>query len=81
MPDSNDQIVQQARQHLREQIDKCSRRAAQKIAAKFDREGSDRISFCQACGNVFAPTPFQKQRVQRGPANGTSNSPDRTDSS
>jgi homoserine kinase len=34
MPESNDQIVQQARQHLREQITKCSQRAAQKIAAK-----------------------------------------------
>jgi len=35
MPESSDHIVQQARQHLREQIDKCSRRAGQKIAAKF----------------------------------------------
>lgn len=32
---TNDQVIQRARQHLHEQIEKCARRAAQKIVAKF----------------------------------------------
>jgi len=31
----------------------------------------DRIFFCRACGNVFAPSPAEKERIQRGLANGT----------
>jgi hypothetical protein len=31
----------------------------------FDSEGSDRIYFCQACGNIFAPTPAEKEQIQR----------------
>ena len=34
MPESSDQVVQHARDRLREQIEKCSQRAAQKIAAR-----------------------------------------------
>jgi len=56
-------------------------RASPTLYQMFDPEGCDRIFICQACGNVFAPTPFEKQRIQRSPANGASNSPDRTDSS
>jgi hypothetical protein len=34
MPESNDQLVQQARERMQEQIYRCSQRAAQKIAAR-----------------------------------------------
>jgi hypothetical protein len=34
LPEGNDQLVQQARERMREQIEKCSQRAAQKIAAR-----------------------------------------------
>jgi len=34
MPESNDQLVQQARERLQEQIYRCSQRAAEKIAAR-----------------------------------------------
>ena len=34
MPESNDQVVEQARDRMREQIEKCAGRAAQKIAEK-----------------------------------------------
>lgn len=37
----------------------------------FDPDGSDRIFFCRACGNIFAPIPVEKQRIQRGLASGT----------
>jgi hypothetical protein len=37
----------------------------------FDPDGSDRIFLCKACGNVFVPTPAEKERIQRGLANGT----------
>jgi hypothetical protein len=36
----------------------------------FDPDGSDRIFFCQACGNVFAPTPAEKEQIQRKLAHG-----------
>lgn len=35
MPQANDQLVQQAKQRMREQIEKCAQRAAQKIVSKF----------------------------------------------
>jgi hypothetical protein len=31
----------------------------------FDPNGADRIFFCHACGNVFAPTPAEKETIQR----------------
>jgi hypothetical protein len=34
MPETNDQLVQQTRERMRDQIEKCSQRAAQKIAAR-----------------------------------------------
>jgi hypothetical protein len=37
----------------------------------FDPDGSDRIFFCEACGNIFPPTPAEKQNIQRGLAQGT----------
>ena len=37
----------------------------------FDPDGSDRIFLCKACGNMFAPTPAEKERIQRGLAQGT----------
>jgi len=37
----------------------------------FDPDGSDRIFFCQACKNVFAPTPAEREQIQKGLAEGT----------
>ena len=37
----------------------------------FDPTGSDRIFFCKACGNAFAPTPAEKEKIERGLASGT----------
>jgi len=34
-------------------------------------DGTDQIFFCRACGNVFAPTPAEKEKIQRGLAQGT----------
>ena len=34
MPETNDQVVQQAREAMREQILRCSQKAAEKIAAR-----------------------------------------------
>jgi hypothetical protein len=34
MPEINDQVVQAAKERLREQIERCSHHAAQKIAAR-----------------------------------------------
>jgi hypothetical protein len=36
----------------------------------FDPDGSDRIFLCETCGNVFAPTPAEKEKIQRGLAQG-----------
>jgi hypothetical protein len=35
-----------------------------------DPDGSDRIFFCKACENVFAPSPAEKENIQRGLASG-----------
>src|SRR5215472_725534 len=34
-------------------------------AIMFDPNGTDRIFFWHACGNVFAPTPAEKETIQR----------------
>jgi hypothetical protein len=37
----------------------------------FDPNRSDRIFFCRACGNVFAPTAAKKEQIQTKLAYGT----------
>ena len=37
----------------------------------FGPDGSDRIFFCKACGNVLATTPAEKERIQLGLAQGS----------
>jgi hypothetical protein len=37
----------------------------------FDPNGTDRIFYCHACGNMFAPTPTEKERIQQRLAQGT----------
>jgi hypothetical protein len=37
----------------------------------FDPDGSDRVFFCKACGNIFAPTPAGKEKIQKGLAQGS----------
>jgi hypothetical protein len=41
------------------------------LYAMFDPDGNDRIFLCETCGNVFAPTPAEKGKTQRGLAQGT----------
>jgi hypothetical protein len=37
----------------------------------FDPDGSDWVFLCRACGNIFAPTPAEKEKIQRGSAQGS----------
>jgi cytochrome c5 len=37
----------------------------------FGPNGADRIFYCHAGGNMFAPTPGEKERIQQRLAQGT----------
>ena len=53
MPESNDQVVQQARDRMREQIDKCAQRAARKIVAKFNAGKPSTVAVAKVIAHEF----------------------------